>query len=144
MSRPVIIGLGEGILRRVAVPAEGGPVLAVRLLAAGGPVPLRTDGIPGEAVTLVAVHLHHRTRTRPKRSGQILVRRKTIETPIPLGHGRVLAFASHGDAPIDALTVRPEDPSTGPWLEEAALEEVCGKPVRLEIHHVLPLDGQGG
>ncbi|MEU6246115.1 hypothetical protein [Glycomyces sp. NPDC047010] len=136
MSEEITIRLGEGILRRFAVRTSHGPVVAVRLLADGTLVQFEPERAPDDTVTLVAVHLHHRTKPGRKRRGRVLVRRTTIETPIVLGHGRLVVFASIGAAPVDAVTIRPKDPSEGPWLNEAAIAQVHGKPVRLEaLHH---------
>lgn len=142
MSGPIVIVLGEGILHRLVIPSVSGPVLAVQLLVEGGPVPLRATGLPEEPVALFAVHLHHRTGERRRRCGHVLVRRTTIETDHQLAAGPTLLFASHGDAPLDAVTIQPDDPSDGPWLDTAALEAVEGKPVRLELHHQ-PAAGHG-
>jgi hypothetical protein len=135
MSGPIAIVLGEGILRTLVVPTVQGPVLAVQLMVEGGPVPLRAKGLPEEPVALVAVHLHHRIGERHRRCGHVLVRRTTIETDHQLAAGRVLLFASRGDAPLDAATVRPDDLSDGPWLNAARVDAVEGKPVRLELRH---------
>lgn len=142
MSAPIAIVLGEGILRRLVIPSVRGPVLAVQLFVEGGPVPLRATGLPDEEITLVAVHLRHRIGERHRRCGRVLLRRTTIETDHQLATGNLLVFASHGDAPLDAVTVQPEDPINGPWLDAAGLDAVEGKPARLELRHQ-PVAGHG-
>ncbi|MCD0444286.1 hypothetical protein LO763_11700 [Glycomyces sp. A-F 0318] len=142
MTEPITITLGEGILRRFAIRTANGPVLAVRLFAVGGPLPLRSSGLPDEPIALVAVHLHHRvSKPRPRR-GHTLVRRNTIETDHELAAGRVCVFASSGDTPTDAATVQPEPHRDGTWLDEAGLDAVEGKPVRLEIRRLPSASGQ--
>ncbi|MCC3762582.1 hypothetical protein K3N28_05800 [Glycomyces sp. TRM65418] len=136
MSEAITILLGEGILRRLQVRTVHGPVLAVQLLVEGGPVALRATGLPDEPVVLVAVHLRHRTGRPRQRRGHVLVRRTTVETDHALAAGRLLLFPSSGDAPIDAVTVQPEDPGRGTWLDKGALEVLAGKPVRLEVRHL--------
>lgn len=140
MNEAITILLGEGILRHLQVRTVHGPVLAVQLLVEGGPVPLRANGLPDEPVALVAVHLHHRTDKPRQRRGHVLVRRTTVETDHELATGRLLLFPSTGDAPIDAVTVQPEDLGSGTWLDETEVEAVQRKPVRLEVRHLPPIE----
>jgi hypothetical protein len=128
------IVLGEGILRVEQIRTRTGPILAVGLATDTGRQLFGLALPSGEEATLIAVHLHHQTKSSPKGKHQVLVRRKTIETPIRLGRGLVITFPTTG-LQRDAVSLRPIGDDQGTWLDPAALAQVRDKPVRLELEH---------
>lgn len=134
MSGMVRYVVGEGTLRIPKDEGEVGRFGAVALAAEGGWTIL--TGVPNDIkAELVAVKLRKvaSTRRRWLRPGET-VRTKTVEIPVLLGKGTVFT-RSLGDAPTpDAVGVKPDRPSPAPWLDVAALKEVEGHFVRLELH----------
>lgn len=134
MSGTVKYVVGEGTLRVPKAEGESGRFGAVALATEGGWTIL--TGVPKDITAeLVAVKLKKvaTTRRRFLRSGET-VRTKTVEIPVLLGVGAVFT-ASLSDAPTpDTVGVKPDRPSPAPWLDVAALKEVEGHYVRLELH----------
>jgi hypothetical protein len=123
--------LGEGVLRIPPDEGTGRRFGSVSLAQEGGWLIL--TGVPtGIRAELVAVKFKKVTTSRKRwfRRGSV-VRTKTLEIPVALGVGRVFT-TSLGNAPTpDAVGVKPDRPSPGPWLDVQALREVEGHPVRL-------------
>jgi len=128
------IPLGEGILRACEIRTRTGPILAVGLATDTGPQLFGLALPRGEEATLVAVHLAHRSKSKPRGEHQVLVRRTTVETPIVLGQGLVVTFPTTG-LQHDAVSVRPPGDGQDTWLDPEAVARVRDLPVRLELEH---------
>lgn len=134
MSGTVKYVVGEGTLRVPKGEGESGRFGAVALATEDGWTIL-TGVLKDVKAELVAVKLKKVTTTRRRwlRPGET-VRTKTVEIPVLLGIGTVFT-ESLGDAPTpDTVGVKPDRPSPAPWLDVAALKEVEGHYVRLELH----------
>lgn len=134
MSAEVKHPLGEGILRAVAIGTPTGPVFAVRLIGEAGPIGFASVLPAEERAVLVAVRLEHRSvKRRGRWHGDRVIHRTTVETDIALATGRTVIYPA-GSVRDGALTVLPDDPSEGTWLNADALRRVEGRLVRLELH----------
>ncbi|WP_030159904.1 hypothetical protein [Glycomyces sp. NRRL B-16210] len=134
MSGTVKHVVGEGILRIPKHEGEVGRFGTVALATRDGWMIL--TGVPkGIKAELFAVKLKKvaTTRRRWLRPGQT-VRTRTVEIPVLLGIGTVFTEPLSDASTPDTVGVRPDRPSPAPWLDIAALKEVEGHFVRLELH----------
>ena len=134
MTVTVIEIVGEGVLRIPKSEGETRRFGMVALVVDGGRAML--TGVPkGVRAQLVAVKLKKvTTRRRRWLKPGVKVRTKAVEIPVLLGEGEVFT-AALGQAPTpDAIGVKPARPAPRSWLDVAALREVEGRPVRLELH----------
>lgn len=134
MSAEIRHRLGEGILRVVVIDTPTGPVFAVQLISAAGPIGFASVLPALERAVLVAVRRKHRSIKRRKRwNGDRVIRRTTVETDVELATGLTVTYPSE-TIRDGALTILPEEPNEGTWLDADALRRVEGRLVRLELH----------